>query len=128
VFLLPPPILEVYYAPSCAPCRLELPTIAEISRQDGVRIRIVIVGDKEKAMADLHATSPRLDRYAEPGRRGDAREILRRAGNPDGILPYARSVTSDGKNCVRWRGRITLAKARQMLAACKRMVISPPLH
>ena len=49
---LPPPVLEVFYSPSCAPCRLELPAVAEIAGEAGTRVRIVILDPEERTDID----------------------------------------------------------------------------
>lgn len=126
MLLAPPPILEVYYAPSCAPCRLELPAVAEFASQDGARVRIVIVSEEPRARADLTNVSPRLTEDAIAGREPTPRAILRAAGDHDGILPYARSIASDGRVCAQWRGRLTFATAQKLVAACARFLTLPP--
>ncbi len=124
----PPPMLEVYYAPSCAPCRLELPAVAEFARRDGSRVRVVIVSDETRARIDLGQVSPALAASALVGSHATPRAALRAAGDGDGILPYARSLAANGKICARWRGGLTLARARALLAACAKAVISPLSH
>jgi hypothetical protein len=58
--------------------------------------------------------------------------VLRDASNDTGILPYARSVVSNGAVCAKWSGRLTVARVANLLAACARIisppVISPPGH
>ena len=120
----PPAILEVYYAPSCAPCQPELPVLVEFLRQDGAKLRIVIVSEDRKARETLRAASLSLVQAARSPRSADARATLREAGDADGILPYARSLSPSGRVCAQWRGGITLAKARDLVQACAR-IISP---
>jgi hypothetical protein len=122
---LPPPVFEIYYAPSCAPCRLDLPVAAALVKRDGVSLRIVIVSDTPKALADLRAISPTLEKAAQVSAEQDPRAVLRSAGDPDGILPYARTREA-GKTCATWRGRLSLDKALQMIAACKKRLTAPP--
>lgn len=124
---LPPPVFEIYYAPSCAPCRLDLPVAAELVKRDGVALRIVIVSDAAKALADLRAVSPALANAAELPAEPNPRAVLRGAGDPDGILPYART-RAHGKTCATWRGRLSLAKALEMIAACRKRLTAPPLR
>ncbi len=123
----PPPLLDVYYAPSCAPCRLDLPVLAELVTRNGVAVRIIVVSEAAKAMADLTAASPALAKTAQIAPAQDTRALLRQAGDSDGILPYARTHAG-GKVCATWRGRLSLPKALQMLAACRQRPISPPLR
>lgn len=123
---LPPPVLEVYYAPSCAPCRLDLPVVVEFAKLDGARVRIVIVSEEARARGDLRQVSARLAADAVVGRQSTPSAILREAGDDDGILPYARSVTAKGDICARWRGRLTLAKAQELVSACSRLFTSRP--
>jgi len=61
---LPPPVLEVFYSPTCAPCRLELPAVAEIAGAGGTRVRIVILDQEERTRSELRAVSPQLDAIA----------------------------------------------------------------
>jgi len=124
---LPPPTLEIYYAPTCAPCRLDLPVATELLKQDGVRLRIVIVSDAPKALADLKAASPALVKVAEVPAEQNPRTVLRRAGNADGILPYARTRNS-ANTCATWRGRLSLDKALEMIAACRKRFTEPRSH
>ena len=122
---LPPPTVEIYYSPTCAPCRLELPDVAHFARSDGARVRIVILGDEARARDDLRAVSPTLERNAVPAVDKNPRSALRSAGDADGILPYARAISSDGQVCAQWRGRIGVSTVRSMVSACKRMLIAP---
>jgi thiol-disulfide isomerase/thioredoxin len=122
---LPPATLEVFYSPTCTPCRLELPAVAEIAGRDGVRVRVVILDDEDRARAELREVSTRLEAVAE-SKVGEApNAVLRDAGNNTGILPYARSVTANGDVCAKWSGRLTVARARSLLAACSRIIPSP---
>lgn len=124
MLVLPPPVFEIYYAPSCAPCRLDLPVAAALLKQDGTTLRIVIVSDTPKALADLRAVSPALEKAAEIPAKQDPRALLRHAGDPDGILPYARTRDA-GKTCATWRGRLSLARAVQMISACRQRLTAP---
>jgi hypothetical protein len=119
---LPPPILEVFYSPSCAPCRLELPAIAEIAGAAGTRVRIVILDQEERSRSELRAVTPQLDAIATSPSAAPPGEALRSAGNERGILPYARSITSDGEPCAKWSGGLTVARAKSLLAACASLI------
>jgi hypothetical protein len=113
------PLLEVYYASSCEPCRLELPVLAEAAHRDGVHLVVVILDEEARARRDLAAAAPALDAAAVmPSPAGDQRRILREAGDPDGILPYARVRQADGRPCSSWRGLLTRARIRSLLASC----------
>lgn len=122
---LPPPVLEVFYSPTCTPCRLELPIVAEIVREEGTRVRIVIIDQEERARAELQAVSSRLDAVAVGPAAAAPRDILRAAGNDRGILPYARTVGSAGTVCSTWSGRLTVSRIKSMFAACARRLTSP---
>jgi thiol-disulfide isomerase/thioredoxin len=115
---LPPPVLEVYYSPTCAPCRLELPAVAEFARQDGSRVRVVILDQVSLAREELGNTSSQLFETAVAPAGKNPRAVLRAAGDADGILPYARTLASDGKTCSQWRGGLTLWRAQNLVAAC----------
>jgi thiol-disulfide isomerase/thioredoxin len=124
---LPPATLEVFYSPTCTPCRLELPAVAEIAGRDGVRVRVIILDDEDRARAELRAVSVRLEAVAESKVGESPNAVLRDVGNDTGILPYARTVTSTGAVCAKWAGRLTVARAAHMLAACARIIV-PPGH
>ncbi len=113
-----PPHLDVYYASTCAPCRLELPAVLQALR-DGKHIRILIVSDVQQARADLAATSPRLVQVAQVADGRDARDRLRRAGDTDGILPFTRSMDAQEKVCTTWRGALTRLRIRDLLSRCR---------
>ena len=102
------PILEVYYAATCAPCRQEIPLLAEISATSKV---VVYVLDKaiglDKVPAQIIITAPT-----------DPRSVLRLAGDQDGILPFARSVRADGTLCGTWRGKLTLERITSLVSLC----------
>ena len=124
----PPPTLEVYYAPSCAPCRLELPAVAEFARVDGSRVRIVIVSDEVRARVDISQVSRALASQAISEAHSTPQATLRAAGDNDGILPFARSLAANGQICARWRGQLTFGRAQQLVSACAHAPISPPSH
>ncbi|MBV8187510.1 MAG: hypothetical protein JOY64_27895 [Alphaproteobacteria bacterium] len=120
-----PPVLEVYYSPTCTPCRLELPAVAELATQEGLSLRIVILDQEERARAELGAVSPALAAIAESRTEGAPGVVLRDAGNGEGILPYARSLAPSGETCAKWSGRLTVQRGRDLLAACARLLTSP---
>lgn len=125
---LPPdvPVLEVFYSPTCAPCRLELPVIARIAAGQEARIRIVILDQQARSRNELRAVSPALEAAAaDPAAGKSPNDILRAAGEDRGILPYARSLTADGAVCAKWSGGLTLRKAQDLLGACTRLLTSP---
>ena len=122
---VPPPILEVYYSPSCAPCRLELPAVAEFAREDGSHVRIVIVDQQARAREELQAASPQLAATAIAAKKENPRALLLAAGDSDGILPYARVIAPDGNICAKWRGPLTLERAKMLIASC---ITSPNRH
>jgi thiol-disulfide isomerase/thioredoxin len=122
---LPPPVLEVFYSPSCAPCRLELPVVAQIAGRPDVQIRIVILDQEERAREELRGVSPALESAAVIPSHRSPNELLREAGDEKGVLPYARSVAADGEVCAGWSGGLTMSRAQGLLAACARLVTSP---
>ncbi len=119
---LPPPVLEVFYSPTCVPCRLELPAVAQMAGEKDARVRIVILDQEERARSELRAVSIQLDVIATAATSAPAGEVLRGAGNERGILPYARSLTVDGETCATWSGGLTVARAKSLLAACARLI------
>jgi len=114
----PPPVLEVYYSPACAPCQLELPSIVEFIRLDGGRVRILILDQARRARDELQGASPALAAVAVVATVPNERAVLRAGGDADGLLPYARAIASDGKVCSSWRGDLTLERARMLVNAC----------
>jgi len=123
--MVPPPTLEVFYSSSCAPCRAELPVLAEFASKDGARVRIIILSEEARARRELHAVSPLLEAAAESRIEKSPGTVLRSAGNSLGILPYARSTAANGDVCARWKGWLTLARARDLMSACARLIASP---
>lgn len=113
-----PPTLEVFYAPTCEPCRLELPALAEWFQGSTHRLRIVIVSDDGRARSELAAISPGLARAAQDSGRRNPRDTLRAAGDADGILPFSRAQTANGALCASWRGALTVSRINNMLSAC----------
>jgi thiol-disulfide isomerase/thioredoxin len=116
----PPPTLEVFYAPSCAPCRLELPVLASFAKTKNGHLRIVIVSEVARARTDLIEASPALAAVAVTASSRDTRTALRQAGDADGILPFTRSLSSDGAICASWRGVLTVVRINHLLTACAR--------
>ncbi|HEY4115089.1 MAG TPA: thioredoxin family protein [Rhizomicrobium sp.] len=116
---LPPPVLEVFYSPTCAPCRLELPVLAQIVEKRNMRLRIILVDQEKRARGDIQKVSLRLEKLAAPSSVHRPRQALLSAGDGDGILPFARSVSPSGKACATWRGGMTVPRAEAMLAACR---------
>ncbi|HEY4075594.1 MAG TPA: hypothetical protein VGM26_01555 [Rhizomicrobium sp.] len=112
-----PPHLEVYYAPSCAPCRLELPVISG-ALTAGKAIRILIVDDLVQANAQLVAVSPRLLQTAQMAQGQDARDRLHRAGDGDGILPFTRVIGGKDQVCATWHGELTSWRIEALLTHC----------
>jgi hypothetical protein len=122
---LPPPVLEAFYSPTCTPCRLELPVLAEVVGEQGTRVHIVILDQEARARAELHAVSPRLDAIAVGPAGAAPGDVLRAAGNDRGILPFARSITARGDVCSTWSGGLTASRVKSLLAACARLLTSP---
>ncbi|HUO90644.1 MAG TPA: thioredoxin family protein [Rhizomicrobium sp.] len=116
---LPSPVLEVYYSPTCAPCRLELPVLAEFVKADGARLRIVILDDEKRARSDLRDASSALEEAAVAPRQAKPRAALLAARDTDGILPFARALASDGRVCASWRGGLTMLRAKALISACR---------
>ena len=123
-----PPVLEVYYSPTCAPCRLELPIVAEFARRDGSRVRIVILDQATRARDELNDVSPQLAAMAVSATDKNPRDVLRAAGDADAMLPYARAVASGDRVCSDWRGMLTLARAQNLVQACVNILTSPGTH
>jgi len=113
------PVLDVYYASTCAPCRAELGVLAEVARAGSTPLMIYLLADRVTARAELEAASPLLpDLAVAPPSGTDERALLRTAGDADGILPFARVRTADGRICGKWRGILTMARIRALLRAC----------
>ena len=113
------PLIEVYYASSCTPCRLELPVLAELSESERTRMVIVLLTEEKKAREEIVAVSPKLETLAILPSGHDSRKVLQAAGDAEGILPYARSLHSNGQICKSWRGLLNVDRVRKMLRGCK---------
>jgi len=122
----PPPVLEVYYAPNCAPCQLELPAVAEFAQLPGSRVTMIIVGEEEKAREELRAAHPALEAGAVARITERPGDVLREAGSAYGLLPFARVISREGTICAKWSGRLSFPKAYDMVATCHLMSISNP--
>lgn len=120
----PQPILEVFYASTCTPCRLELPVLAQVQRA-GTALRIVVIGDPDRARRELAGAAPQLSLVAVVPAHASPRAILRNAGDADGILPYARAVVPDRRICASWRGILTVSRVNYMLAGCAHLSAPP---
>ncbi len=114
----PPPVREVYYSPTCIPCRMELPVLAGLEK-DGRRLRIVLLDQEARARETLRAVSPGLERTAVRAALRPPRRALLAAGDSDAILPYARALGPAGGTCAAWRGGLTDLRAEALLAACR---------
>jgi len=112
------PLLQVFYSSNCAPCRLELPVLADVAAGRTVDLSIVVFGDREKAFAELRGASTRLAGLATAIPENEERQTLRAAGNADGILPYARILSASGLACDSWRGGLTPRVIARMLERC----------
>ena len=121
----PPPVLEVYYSPTCAPCRLELPAIAEFVRDGETHVRIVILDQAKRASEELREVSPILAATAIVAKDANPRTALRAAGDAEEMLPYARVIAPGGQVCAQWRGSLTLSRARNLVAACVKTISAP---
>jgi hypothetical protein len=108
--------LEIYYAAFCEPCRQELPILAKL--EHGTNFVIVVLGDRDKGRSQVLATSPAFADKIRIPPAGDDREMLRKAGDRDGILPYARTIRQNGSLCASWRGILTEVRIQTMIKTC----------
>lgn len=122
MYTLPPPTLEVFYSPTCAPCQLELPVLADIVMAARTQVRIIVLDGGKRARIDIHGASPALDRDVAPDIRVKPRAALLAAGDADGILPFARAIAGSGKLCASWRGILTVHRVRMMMGACQHLI------
>jgi len=96
--------------------------IAEFAKQNGALVRVIVLDQEERARMELRAVSADLEAAAESRVEKSPNAVLRAAGNANGILPYARSVTESGDVCAKWAGGLTLTRIRSMVAACVRFI------
>lgn len=112
------PVLEVYYSPACAPCKLELPLLADLREGSSFKLVVVILNQEDQAFADLDRVSLALRADAIVSQEPDERKALRAAGNENGILPYARVTQGKDTLCQSWRGRLSRVRIERMIASC----------
>lgn len=85
-----------YWASWCAPCREELPLLAELSRQPGNKVRIVAIAlDSLPDAQGFLASHPlAMDiRIESPG--GTDSSVL--LGNRHGVLPFSALIDAEGQ-------------------------------
>lgn len=117
---MPPPVLEVFYASTCLPCRIETAYLAEIARGGHPALVVTLLTDETKARDQLAQASDRLAERARPAPAGQSpRDVLARAGDPDGVLPFARLTGGDGKTCATWRGILSAPVLDRLLRRCR---------
>jgi hypothetical protein len=96
-----------------------LPVLAQIVEKRNMRLRIVLLDQEKRARGDIQKVSLRLEKLAVPSSVHPPRQALLSAGDSDGILPFARSVSPSGKTCATWRGGMTMLRVKAMIAACR---------
>lgn len=85
-----------YWASWCAPCREELPLLADLSRRPGNKVRIVAIAldSLPDAQDFLDAHPLAMDvRIESPG--GTDSSVL--LGNRHGVLPFSALIAADGR-------------------------------
>lgn len=113
------PVLEVYYATTCAPCHAELGALAEVIQEGRDKLVIYLLTDAASAREELAAASPSLpERTVALPDGADQRAVLRDAGDAEGILPFARVRTASGRVCAQWRGILTVTRIKKLLKSC----------
>jgi hypothetical protein len=117
---VPGPTLEIYYAQSCAPCRLELPAISELVQKEHAPVHFFVLDGGPESRRTLGAAAPGAT-ITDAASRGGERKVLAAAGDTDAILPYARAVGLRGELCAAWRGRLTVSVGVRLLAQCPRV-------
>jgi thiol-disulfide isomerase/thioredoxin len=85
-----------YWASWCAPCREELPLLADLSRRPGNPVRVVAIALDSLADAEafLAAHPLAMDIRIESPGGADSSVLL---GNRHGVLPFSALIGSDGR-------------------------------
>lgn len=103
----------------CPPCLEELPLLAALAAEGEMRVVTVALHKPadtlrlpEGLRAALAAPVMRLDGASHP------EGLLRRLGNPRGLLPFSVVVNGRGEVCGRLAGKLTQAWVRETAALC----------
>lgn len=103
----------------CPPCLEELPLLQEIAQGGSLRVITIALqkpGDTLKTPESLQgALKPPLISLHGPS---NPEGLLKRLGNPKGLLPFSVLVNEKGQVCGRRAGKVTSAWVEQTRSLC----------
>lgn len=116
---LPPALTLVnFWRADCPPCVAELPLLRDAAPRLGFRLITVALQTARETRAFRPAITGDAPRHLALQGPVEARVILRRFGNPSGVLPHSVLLAADGAVCASRSGPIDAAWLAANLPQC----------